>query len=358
MRNLIVRLWKGEAEHVRLLLVVPLTLLSWIYGACLKLRDYMYKSGTLKVQEVPIPVISVGNISLGGTGKTPVVERISVLLKERGFHPGIVTRGYKRRKKGIFAVDASTDSAKMVGDEAFMLARRTGLPVIVGSDRALAIVEGMKNFRIDIALLDDGFQVRNLRKDAEVVVLNPGHGKLFPLGSDREPPAKLRNATIVLANKGDLDDMVRGVIPGIPVFTMRYKPVYLHNIKRNLIGHYGFLRGKRIAAFSGLGDNASFFSLLEDLGAQVVEELEFPDHHAYTARDMEKIRALNHVDALVTTEKDAVKLMDRDLPENLFYLTIEAQIEGEAEMLELLLTKLRKTYGCIPKGPACLMADA
>ncbi len=310
------------------------------------------------MQEVPIPVISVGNISLGGTGKTPVVERISIMLKEKGFHPGIVTRGYKRKRKGVFAVDPHRDSARMAGDEAYMLARRTGLPVIVGSDRALAIVEGMKNFHIDIALLDDGFQVRNLRKDAEVVVLNPGRGRLFPLGSDREPPAKLRNATVVLANKGDLDDSVKGMIPGIPVFAMRYKPVYLHNMKRNLIGPCGFLKGKRIAAFSGLGDNASFFSLLEDLGAQVVEEMEFPDHHSYTARDMERIRTFNHVDALVTTEKDAVKLEERDVPDNLFYLTIEAQIEGEAEMLELLLAKLRKTYGCIPKGTACLMADA
>lgn len=344
MRNTIIRVWNGEAKYMRWVLYVPLAFFSYLYQIGLYMRDYMYKSGVIKTRKAIIPVISVGNITLGGTGKTPVVERLSKRLKEEGLNPGIITRGYKRKKKGIFSVDIKNDSAQNVGDEAFMLAKKTHIPVIVGKDRLAAIKNGIRSFGIDIAILDDGFQVRDLAKDIELLVLK-GNGplknhELFPLGPYREPPTHVRGSHAVLVNKGNLDTNMLYFTRAIPRFNIHYKPLHLYNVKRNLIAHYDFLKGKRVTAFCGLGDNRSFFNLLKDIGADVVHEIYFPDHHHYTEGDIKKCSSFAGMDCIITTEKDAVKITHMDIPENLFYLSIEAVIDGEKKLIELLLKKI------------------
>jgi tetraacyldisaccharide 4'-kinase len=347
MKNIILQIWKGDAQWMGRLLYIPLSILSYAYGMCLAVRQQMYKLGLIKIEEVPIPVISVGNITLGGTGKTPVVARLSAGLKKIGFNPGIVTRGYKRQRKGVFCVDAAKDDALSAGDEAFMLAVSTQLPVIVGNNRAAAVVEGMKNCGIDLVLLDDGFQVMNLKKDVEVLVLKgKGTGEsegLFPLGPNREPLARIRDANILLMHSGDLGLRVKEYTEGIPAFRVQYKPAYLYKLKGNLIGRYNFLKGRRVIAFSGLGDNESFFRLLREIGARVIQALEYPDHHVYTQRDMETISSVKGADVIVTTEKDAVKLAGLKVPERLFYLAIEVRIDKEEEFLEVLLNRLRSS---------------
>jgi len=346
MRNVITRVWNGESRYVKRLLFVPLYLLSVVYKACLKARKKIYDRGWIPVEGVAVPVISVGNVTLGGTGKTPVVEKISAMLKEAGFHPAIATRGYKRRKKGTFPVDPRKDTARDVGDEAYMLARKTRVPVLVGSNRAEAIGMGMKMFPIDLAVLDDGFQLKNIEKDIEVLVLNGSEGKsarsLFPLGPYREPLERIRDADIILVNKGDLDEDMEAYTEEIPTYRMRYKPAYLYNMKLDGMVHYGFLKGKRVAAFSGLGDNLSFFNLLRDLGADVVSEMCYPDHHGYTEREMKRIASYGGVDLVVTTEKDAVKMAAMDVPENFFYLAVTIQIEKEEELFELIQNKIKR----------------
>ena len=328
------------------LLFVPLYLLSIVYKACLNARKKIYDRGWIPVEGVAVPVISVGNVTLGGTGKTPVVEKISAMLKEAGFHPAIATRGYKRRKKGTFPVDPRKDTALDVGDEAYMLARKTRVPVLVGSNRAEAIGMGMKMFPIDLAVLDDGFQLKNIEKDIEVLVLNGSEKKaargLFPLGPYREPLERIRDADIILVNKGDLDEDMEAYTEEIPTYRMRYKPVYLYNMKMDGMVHYGFLKGKRVAAFSGLGDNRSFFNLLRELGAEVVVETCYPDHHGYTEREVKRIASCGDVDLVVTTEKDAVKMAAMDVPENFFYLVVTIQIEKEQELFELIQNKIKR----------------
>lgn len=308
----------------------------------------MYNIGVMKTREVPIPVISVGNITLGGTGKTPVVERLATKLKEAGFHPGIATRGYKRKRGGIFHVDVESDTAEDVGDEAFMLAKRTQIPVLVGADRAHAIEQGIRAFKIDVALLDDGFQSRSVKKNMEILVLNGKEGKgndgLFPLGPYREPPSRIKDADVILVNKGALAGTTVRNSEGIPAYKVHYKPAYLYNMKRNLIAHYNFLKGRGVLAFSGLGDNQSFFDLLREIGAQVLHEMPYPDHYAYKREDIEKLLSFRDVEAMVTTEKDAVKIAHMDVPAHLFYLAIEVVIEREEELMELILDKL-KTKG-------------
>lgn len=296
------------------------------------------------IDRAPVPVISVGNITVGGSGKTPVVERLAHGLRSRGFRPCIILRGYKRRKKGVFAVDIAEDTHETAGDEAYMLARRTRLPVIVGNRRINAVQEGISRFGIDVALLDDGYQVRNLRKDLEILVLNASTAQnpdVFPLGPLREPLSAAERADVMLVSKGEPDDTIRALAAGIPLFRVRYRPLHLFCIRHDFIVHHGFLREKKVLAFCGLGDNRPFFDLLRDMGANVVNEIEFEDHHRYTAGDMEKLCARSKIDMIVTTEKDAVKLETLDVPENLFYLAIEAVIEREDEFIDLVVNTLK-----------------
>lgn len=304
----------------------------------------MYSTGFIKVSEVPVPVISVGNITLGGTGKTPVVEKIARRLAEEGFHPAIATRGYKRNRKGTFIVYGDKYLAEDVGDEVFMLSRKTGMPVVVGTNRADAITMGMKSFRIDVALLDDGFQLKNLKKDVEILLVSGGKGKtnrnIFPLGPYREPSERIKDADMILVSKGELNGNLKHYTEGIPVFRFQYKPVYLCNLKYNLTGHYNFLKGKDILAFSGLGDNNAFFDFLKELGANVVCEMPYPDHYFYGRKDMERFSRYQDAEIVVTTEKDAVKIDPEAAPENLYYLTVEAKIEREEEMMLLIQKKL------------------
>ncbi len=346
MRNAIVKVWSGEAGFLKWFFYVPLFLLSRIYKICLRVREILYNRGRFTVEGVAVPIISVGNITLGGTGKTPVVERLSTMLKEAGFNPAIATRGYRRKRKGTFAVDPEKDKAEDVGDEALMLARKTGVPVLVGVNRAEAIGMGMKKFPIDVVILDDGFQLRNIEKDMEVLVVKGNRSgtsrELFPLGPCREPFARVRDADIILVNKGQPDKEMEGYMDEARCYTMRYKPMYLYNLKHKGMVHYRRLRGKKVLAFSGLGDNGSFFGLLKELGADVVHELPFGDHHDYTERDIRRISACCDVDMIVTTEKDGVKIAAMNVPDNLFYLAVIAEIHKEQELLELIQEKLKR----------------
>ena len=329
---------------MRAILFLPLGFLSCIYRICLSVRESLFKAELLRVEKAAIPVVSVGNITLGGTGKTPVVELLSRRLKEEGFSPGIVTRGYRRKRGGVFGVDAKKDDAESVGDEALMLARRTGLPVIVGKKRMQAVELGIKEFGIDLALLDDGYQVRDLKKDLEILILNGKKGEreggLFPLGPYREPLAMIRKADVILINKGELSNGTKVRAAGIPSFRVVYRPTFLYNVKRDLIGPCAYLKEKKVLAFAGLGDNRSFFELLKELGAEVVQEVEFPDHHAYSARDIERLSLLKDAEIFVTTEKDAIKLDRLEIPENLYYLAVEAVVEREEELVELIVKRL------------------
>ncbi len=344
MRETMVRVWNREAKFARWFLYIPLAFLSYLYQIGLMAREYMYRTGLMTTQTAPIPVISVGNITLGGTGKTPVVERLSRKFKEKGFNPGIITRGYMRKKDGTFPVDIKSDTAETAGDEAYMLAKRTHIPVIVGKDRLRAIECGMVDCRIDMAILDDGFQVRDLKKDVDILILNgkesPGRRELFPLGPYRESIERVRSSDAILVNKAEPDSVTLYFTRGIPKFQVSYKPAHLYNMKKDLITHYNFLKGRRTLAFSGLGDNQSFFQLLRTIGADVVHEISYPDHHRYTPRDLQKVVAVDDIQCIVTTEKDAVKLLGMELPENLFYLSIEVRIEDEDTLMELLLKKI------------------
>jgi tetraacyldisaccharide 4'-kinase len=339
------RVWKGEAPVLRGFLFFPLLVLSGLYRTALIARESLYRMGLMRTEQATIPVISVGNISLGGTGKTTVVERLSRELRERSLRPGIIMRGYKKKRAGVFAFDPKRDTAESAGDEAAMLSRRTMLPVLVGKRRKEGIERAIREFGIDIAIFDDGYQVRNVHKDVEVLVLNGQAGRdsmhLFPLGFLREPLETIRKADVLLINKGELTGSVKEAAAGIPAFHVRYRPLYLYGLKRRAMTDYRYARGKKTLAFSGLGDNGSFFNLLGDIGADLVKTVEFPDHHRYSKEDLRRLASWRGAEILVTTEKDAVRIEHMEVEDNLFYLSIEAQIEDEATLIDLILSKAR-----------------
>lgn len=347
MNNIVIKIWNGESKYLKWILYLPLSILALIFKTVINLRNICYAKGILKTIETDIYIISVGNIKIGGTGKTSIVEKLAMVLKNKGLNPGIVTRGYKRKKKGTFSVDPEKDKPLDVGDEPFLLAKRTKVPVLVSDKKYEAVWLGIKNFKIDVAILDDGFQTRNIKKDMEIVIINEDisikNSNLFPLGPYREPIDSLRRANAVLIKKdGDIKN-IDFLTLDVPKYRFGYKPAYIYNLKHNMIGHYNILKGKKVFAFSGLGDNESFFRTIESLGCVLIKKLSFPDHYRYSYKDIKRISRNKDVDFIVTTAKDAVKIADFQIPDNLIYLAVEIEIEKEEELVENILSRIN-TY--------------
>jgi tetraacyldisaccharide 4'-kinase len=242
-----------------------------LYRGVNRIRRSLYRSGVLRSKRLPVPVISVGNIAMGGGGKTPTVIAIARALAREGVRVGVLTRGYGRAGAGGELIELD---ARRFGDEPVLIKKSVpNVTVIVAQKR----YENALRHQCDVYLLDDGFQHLQLHRDLDIVVDNPGARYL------REGRSALRHADIVLQRN------VRPIVPPS-------------------------VRGRRVFAFSGLADNEQFFASLRDAGVNLVATRGFPDHHGYT--DMESIKRAARdakADAIVTTEKDAVKLNDDEI---------------------------------------------
>lgn len=274
--------------------------LAYLFGAVVFLRRAFYRLRLLPRTAIGIPVIVVGNISMGGSGKTPLVLWIAHHLQANGWRPGVVSRGYggrvASRGEPPVEVNIASDPAA-VGDEPVLLARRSGCPVWVGADRVVACrALRTQHPECDVLVLDDGLQHYRLGRDVEIAVIDArglGNGYLFPAGPLREPASRLDS----------VDAVVRNGARTATGFAMRLEGrefVGLANASR--VVEAAALGSKRIHAVAGIGDPARFFRHLEALGLEVVPHA-FPDHHAYAARDLEFGDPL----PVVMTEKDAVK---------------------------------------------------
>ena len=307
-------------------------------------------------RRLPVPVISVGNITMGGTGKTPCVLRLAAELKGRGFKPGILTRGYGRRSPNeqlVLPAGASipTDST---GDESQLFLKSGLAPLGVGADRFETGTLLERDFKADVLLLDDGFQHRRLDRTLDIVLidaLNPfGGGWVFPLGRLREPPAELARADIFLVTRADLNDQaspiehyLRGWNPRARIFRARLQPkawIDSRTGTRHRLAHSPF---GPAAAFCGLGNPASFRRTLESLGVPLVDWLEFGDHHRYRPRELRRIATqarAKGASALVTTAKDVVNLCEGAenllAPLPLYTLDVTLAIEDEKRFFEEL----------------------
>ncbi|HET9490426.1 MAG TPA: tetraacyldisaccharide 4'-kinase [Methylomirabilota bacterium] len=314
------------------------------YRGLLGARQWLYDRGVLRSRALPCAVVSVGNLTVGGTGKTPAVELAVRTLVDLGHRPAVVSRGYRRQSRGVQVV-ADTASIRLdpedAGDEPFLLARRLPrVPVIVGANRYEAARLAVQRFRATAVVLDDGFQHRTLAKDLEVVMTrarNPwGNGQLLPGGPLREPLAALARAHLIVATEArsavDLEEVqaaARRWAPGVPVLSARYAPVECWEAERMQTRPLTSLNGARLLAFAGIASPRGFGTTLNELGVAVLDQVSFPDHHWYTLEDLRELNVRARqlgAEALITTEKDWVRLRRLSRPERALYI-LSVQLE-------------------------------
>ncbi|AKF82498.1 tetraacyldisaccharide 4'-kinase [Myxococcus fulvus 124B02] len=304
-------------------LLSPLTALSWSYAAAVQLRRALYDNGLLRAERVEgLRVLSVGNLNVGGTGKTPAVLHLAEQLVRAGRKVGILTRGYGRRSREplTFTGAQPLPSVEDAGDEPLLLATRCpSVRLFVNPDRVASALRARDEFGLDTVLLDDGFQHRRLARDEDLVVVDEavglGNGHMLPRGPLREPASSIRRATLlwVRTSASAVGEPPAVSLPpeaeSIPRVRARYGPSawvdpegMSHPPER--------LRGQGVLALAGLGRPGGFLKTLRSLGVEVVDAALFPDHHRFTPEELEDVvhRAKRRGVMVVTTEKDAVRL--------------------------------------------------
>ena len=316
-------MWYGQRPIA--LLFVPL---SWLFDLVVKLRLLFYKKGWAKSTRVAVPVIVVGNVTVGGTGKTPVVIWIAELLKAAGYSPGVISRGYG----GIASswpqqVRADSDS-RVVGDEAKVLARRTGCPVAVGPNRADSAQALIDHHQCDIIISDDGLQHYALQRDIEIALVDGerryGNGFLLPAGPLREPVERLKSVDFVICNGLANSDEYPLKVEGEEAVKL------LDESERLKLDSF---RSESCHGIAGLGNPSRFFSHLKKYRLTVEPHI-FPDHFKYTEKDIN----FNDDKHILMTEKDAVKCTHM-AKEKHWYVPIKAQMTQKFGLTLLSLIK-------------------
>jgi len=290
------------------------------YAAIVRLRALAYRHGILPSHRLPVPVVSVGNIVAGGTGKTPVTLLVARFFLERGKRVCVLSRGYGGSAKGRISV--VSDGSRVLlgpeegGDEPYLLATRVpGLMVVIGADRYRAGLFAMERLQPDLFLLDDGFQHLRLQRDLDILLLDAGrpfsNGFTLPGGFLREPAAAAQRADLVLYTRCAAAAKPH-LLPQKPSFWARHDLSGLVALDGDeTLRDFEAVRGKKVAAFSGIADPAAFFALLESCGVTPVATLSFPDHASYGEEETAALCAMREssgAEILITTEKDAVKL--------------------------------------------------
>ena len=319
--------------------------LALFYQATIFWRNLLYNYRFFISRTLPTKIISVGNITSGGTGKTPMVIYLAEKLKNRGKIVAILSRGYGRKTAGTQLV---TDGQQLVddwrnfGDEPTLMAEKLkGIPIVVDENRYRGGLFLVDKFKPDVIILDDGFQHRSLERDIDIVLLNShdeqGDYKLIPYGKLREPIKHLKRADILILTKTNITSPSSYLIKmseKLSLLTIKSQ-IQPSNTLYNGNKFVPVNKNKRIIAVSALGDPRGFHKTLEQMGLAVVNKITFLDHHDYVQKDIDKIidKAKTHnADIIVTTEKDLVKLKKYNFDKfDLFSLGIQFQIESKSE---------------------------
>jgi tetraacyldisaccharide 4'-kinase len=285
------------------------------YFAVQKTREFLYRKCLLNADRAPIPVVSVGNILMGGSGKTPFVIYLAELLHTNGFKVAVVSRGYRGTNNSPYLVVGDGESEEprvpphVAGDEPFLIAERLPfVPVLVGRQRIHPVTAASQLFAADVVVLDDGFQHLPLRRDLDIVIVNGTEDAMFPLGRLREPISALRraDAAVLTSNTARVSEKVSPFLEGKPVFRARTEAI-------GLVGLSGMsapadLAGHDVVLVSGIANPERFGDLARELGWKVVRHVRFPDHHAYRDAELSRILSEAGSSPVVFTEKDWVKL--------------------------------------------------
>lgn len=372
LRRKIERVMVSDAPFSRLSPVSMLTIVSIIYGAAVKLRAGAYGSGRLISRRLPCKVISIGNITTGGTGKTPMTLYLAERLQRLGRRAAVVSRGYKggAEKNGAIVSDGRKIilTSAAAGDEPYLLASRllsVAVPVVVGRNRYDAGMLTVKHFKPDVILLDDAFQHLQLARDIDLVLLDGrrpfGNTYLLPRGTLREPVSALARGDIFILTRTapGPDRIDRGTLPGDflrgrPVYRSVHVPelvswieagrrVAAHETERLEIADTKRLAGRKVFAFAGIADNSDFKKTIQDLNCDLRGFMGFADHHHYTDRD---VAALRHAarqsgaEIVCTTEKDAVRMAShRRWPLDLAVIGVRLSFGNGGAAFEAEITK-------------------
>lgn len=290
--------------------------LSWLFALLVMLRRLAYKARLLRSYRLPVPVVVVGNISVGGTGKTPLVTWLVKTLQQAGYRPGVITRGYGGQAQHWPQQVRPDSDPVMVGDEPVLLAQRCGCPIVAAPDRVLAARQLLEYSNCNILISDDGLQHYRLQRDIEIVVVDGvrrfGNGHCLPAGPLREPVSRLKQVDFVVANGAAMGGEV----------AMQLLPGAVRSLSDdNRVVPLPEFCGQQLHAVAGIGNPTRFFELLKRNGLTVIEH-PFPDHHTFVAADLAFADEL----PVLMTEKDAVKCR-RYADDRMWYLPVEAQLD-------------------------------
>lgn len=324
-------LLSGRNDFLSVLLRVVLFPLQLLYVLAASTKNALYDSGLIEPGKAEIPVISVGNLTVGGTGKTPLVIALARRGMERGKKVAVVTRGY-----GAVATDDG------LGDEAALIAERApGVELIVTTNKLAGAVEAAER-GCDVALIDDGMQHRRLHRDMDIVCVDArapmGNGEVLPCGPLREPAAGLGRADVIVMSHSEMlnDEELRAreaalgaYRRGVPVLTAVHAPRGVRAVTGGEEQPAASLAGRELHLFCGLASPASFRHTVEALGARVTGMTVFPDHHAFTAACVAQVRSEAGTSELLCTEKDAAKIARIPGNEDVLCLSIDLELQGE-----------------------------
>ncbi len=328
MTNWFQRQWAGYTFwHI---ILMPL---SWLFGFVVFLRKYLYKNGWLKSYRLNVPIIVVGNINVGGTGKTPLVIWLTEQMRQAGYKPGIISRGYGGNARQVTEVFPASD-ASVAGDEAVLIAARTHCPVFVSANRVAAGQRLLETYpECNVIISDDGLQHYRMQRDVEIVVYDSvkgfGNGDLLPAGPLRESKARLKTVDAVVSNGVDNGKGLKSVNP----IEMQFVATDFYNLADHQLksGVQAFSQQK-ILAIAGIGNPQRFFDQLSHLGL-CFESRAYADHYIFQAKDFDHIDA----DVVLMTEKDAVKCRAFVKP-NFWVLPVNAVVENG--LMSVVLNKL------------------
>ena len=324
---------------------------SQVYQLAARLRVHLYDKDVLKQKSLPCKVLSIGNITVGGTGKTPMVQYVASLLQRLGLKVAVISRGYGGNAQGSGGIVSDGRTTLMgtqaSGDEPQLLSSRLkGIPLLVGKDRYRAGKQAISRFGASVLILDDGFQHLALKRDLNLLLLDStrpfGNGHCIPRGPLREPVDQIKRASALVLTRWAEDshwNAQRSILethaPGRPIFRCMHvaEKLFVAGEEKAIV--LATLEGKRLFAFSGIARNESFRETVSSLGGDIVDFLEFSDHHRYSHHDIKSIwkRAKDRgVDSIITTEKDLVNL-GTDIPSmpRLLVLGISISFGADAE---------------------------
>jgi len=319
------------------------------YGALQRVRQAAYNVGFLKTFKAPIPVISVGNLIHGGSGKTPLVIRLAEELCSIGLSPAVVSRGYGGSNRAPFAIVSDGSSTgprqgpRVVGDEPFLIASRLrGVPVLVGRKRVHPVVAAADLFGCNVAVLDDGFQHLSLDRDVNLLILLGSEPHLLPLLDLREPISAIRRADALMLQGESSVSSTRDWMTDVPIFRFGQRPVGLVRDKQfSEMISLNELAGRAVQLMSAIARPERFTYTAQRLGWDIVAHTVHRDHHFFSDKELERILKMNPSAEIVCTEKDWVKLPDWFVEnDNTWALRIDAEIDDAAAFLDFVQRRI------------------